>query len=308
MNSLHRQSNSKPTDVSNDGIYVSTALLLDQRHRPLRLHDATRVTNATGRPGDAPSKRRGQGIEFEQIRPYQPTDEIRHIDWRATARTGKPFTRQYIEEHEKTVFIAVDQRVGMFFGSASYFKSYVAAVLAARLGWTAVTDASRLGAIVMSDRFQSIAVARPQPTMLQLVKAIVEANRALTATGNSPLSLTQLLQQTFSMAKAASTVYIVSDFNDINDDSAAILRAFSKNSEVTLLWVVDPLEQSLPPERVVGISNGDTHNQIRLDQSTRDRFRSERETFADNLRNYAATAAVTLIKADTDGDSLSLRL
>ncbi len=287
----------QPTDEAM--IYVTTELLLAQRFQTLRLNAPRRSVNSIASPGDVVSRRRGHGIEFEQIRPYQPGDEIRRIDWRALARTGIPYTREYVEDHERTVLIALDQRPNMFFGSNGHFKSCVAAVLAAQIGWTAVADDSRLGGVVMSDRLMPIAASRPQATMLKLIRLIVEMNRALSATSQATTTLNQLLQQIYQINGSASTVFLISDFFDFDSDCAATIRALTTSNEVVLLKVIDPLEQSPPTQGLVGVSNGVDHGQLRLNPETHERYVTGRQKVDRILRQCVDSTSASLVQADT---------
>jgi len=101
-------------------------------------------------PVDFPHPFGGRGIDFEETRIYQPGDDIRTMDWRVTARTGKPHTKVYREERERPTFFLVDYNPSMFFGSKVAFKSVIAAKTAAILAWAAAREGNRVGGLVFS--------------------------------------------------------------------------------------------------------------------------------------------------------------
>ena len=107
---------------------------------------------------------RGRGLDFDELRAYQPGDDVRSIDWKVTARTRKPHTRVYTDERERRVLLVVDQRLAMFFGTRVQMKSVTAAELAALLAWHVVDAGDRVGAVVFDERGPSrsspIAAAR----------------------------------------------------------------------------------------------------------------------------------------------------
>jgi uncharacterized protein (DUF58 family) len=128
------------------------------------------LSSVTGGYG---SRFRGRGLEFQEVRAYQAGDDIRNMDWRVTARTGKPHTKIFEEEREKPVFLVVDNSASMHFGSRVTFKSVVAAKAAAILAWSAAANHDRVGGIVYSD--SSFNELRPQGGsrgVLRLLKQI----------------------------------------------------------------------------------------------------------------------------------------
>ena len=98
------------------------------------------------------TKLKGRGMEFSEARPYQPGDDVRHIDWRVTARTGRTHTKLYREERERTVMLVLDQCRQMFFGSRKRLKSVQAARMAALMGWRALLRGDRVGGILFSEK------------------------------------------------------------------------------------------------------------------------------------------------------------
>src|SRR5438105_49783 len=126
--------------------------------------------------GEYHSVFRGRGIEFSEVREYQPGDDIRSIDWNVTARTGRPFVKQYQEERELTVVFAVDVSASLGFGTRSAFKSELAAEICAVLGLSALQNHDKLGLMLFSDRVEKF--LRPRKGRyhtLRIIREVLEA-------------------------------------------------------------------------------------------------------------------------------------
>ena len=146
--------------------------------RQLRLARRNRALSALAGPNK--SNFRGRGIEFEEVRNYQPGDDIRSIDWRVTARTGSAHTKLFQEERERPVLVAVDQRSNMFFGSSHCFKSVLAAQLAGLLAWSALDAGDRVGGLVFNGAtHRELRPRRSRKAVLALRAGIAEYNLAL---------------------------------------------------------------------------------------------------------------------------------
>ncbi len=134
----------------------------------------------TNRAGGYLSGFKGRGMDFEEVRAYQPGDDVRLIDWRVTARTGKPFTKIFHEERERPVFIVVDLSATMFFGTKTAFKSVIAAKVAALIAWAAVKNGDRVGGIFYGG--ENCHELRPKSRnrgVLPFLKLLCEATKTL---------------------------------------------------------------------------------------------------------------------------------
>jgi len=128
------------------------------------------------------SKLRGRGLNFEELRNYLPGDDTRNIDWKVTARTRTPYVRVYTEEKDRTVWLLIDQRVSMFFGSTKRMKSVVAAEVAAISAWRVLSVGDRVGALVFNDSDISVVPPhRSRERVMQILKQVVDKNQALSA-------------------------------------------------------------------------------------------------------------------------------
>ena len=159
------------------GAYVSLHDLLR-----LRVHPPGTVATGTGpERGERASRVRGRGMDFDEVRLYQPGDDVRSIDWRVTARKGKPHTKVFRQERERPTLILVDQTQSMFFGSRGRLKSVVAAEIAGRTAWRALAAQDRVGGLVLDGRGAHVfKPLRREAAVLRLLDAVVRANNALT--------------------------------------------------------------------------------------------------------------------------------
>ena len=187
---------------------------------------------------------RGRGLEFEEVRPYVAGDDARNIDWRVTARRGRPHTKLFREERERPVWLLADLHPGLYFGSRRQLKSALLLRAAALLGWVAVQAGDRLGAVITTGEGQpGLWPARARETgVLPVLQALVQAqprSPAVPATTGLNAALVALR----AAARPGSLVLVLSDFSGLDDTGEAALAALSTHAECRLLWLCDALER-----------------------------------------------------------------
>lgn len=212
------------------------------------------------------SPARGRGMEFDEVRAYQPGDDIRTIDWRVTARTGKAHTKLFQEERERPVLLLVDARRSMRFGTRDCFKSVLAARAAAVLTWVAISGGDRVGGVVLTP--YGLTAFRPERSrrrILHFIKAVAQATSdgfaeeaAQPAPVNSPPepTLAEAFARLRSGARPGTLVFIASDFNDFDAAAARELNRLSHSSQVTAIFTFDGLEAKLPGRGSYRVSDG----------------------------------------------------
>ena len=202
---------------------------------------------------------RGRGIEFEEVRAYQAGDDIRSIDWRVTARTGKPHTKMFREERERPVMLMVDQRLSMFFGSKTCFKSVMAAHTAALLAWAAFQNNDRVGGLVFNDDgHQEVRPKRNARNVLRLLSSIDNLNHQLRRRATRGESgIDQAIEELRRITRPGSNLFIISDFQDLGNEGLKHLYLLSKNNDISAVRIYDPLEENLPPKGAYSITNGE---------------------------------------------------
>ena len=188
------------------------------------------------------SRTKGRGMEFDEVRMYQPGDDIRSIDWRVTARTGKTHTKLFREERERPVFISVDYRASMQFATRGVFKSVQAAKLAGLLAWVAERHGDRVGGQIFTDTAcRELKPQNGRQAVLHFFNALVK-----TEAKQAPINLEQVIGRLSHHVKPGSLVYIISDFRGINHRIENYLAKLARHCEVIMILVYDPLESHLP--------------------------------------------------------------
>jgi uncharacterized protein (DUF58 family) len=196
------------------------------------------------------SRVRGRGVNFEEIRRYLPGDDIRDMDWRVTARLGKPHVRVYTEERDRPVLLLIDQRRTMFFGSKRAMKSVVAAEAAALAAWRTFEVGDRVGAVVFGDG--DIVEIRPQRSRVQVMRileAVVRLNAALrvdTEAVPNPAMFNEALRRAARLATHDFLVCSVSDGFGVNEESRRLGTEIAEHNDFLVLFVYDPIEAELP--------------------------------------------------------------
>ena len=215
---------------------------------------------------------RGRGLNFEEIRRYVPGDDIRTIDWKVTARTGKPHTRVYTEERDRPQITVVDQRLSMFFGTRVAMKSVTAAELGALAAWRALSVGDRAGAVVFNDsRIDEILPHRSRARVMQILKTLVEQNRELAVDAGiepSPEMLNRALEYVSRRVGHDYLVSVVSDFDGADDKTTRLLREIAQHNDVLVALVYDPLQTDLPDKGRMVVSRGELQFELDIGPST----------------------------------------
>lgn len=193
------------------------------------------------------SRLRGRGLAFEELRRYAPGDDVRTIDWRATARLRSPQVRVYSEERERPVLLVVDQRRPMFFGSRRAMKSVTAAEIAALGAWRALAAGDRVGGIVFNEaRISDIRPHRSQNRVLHLLHEVVRLNRALIAeTRGGTVTLNSALEIALRRATHDHLVVLISDLDGADHQTQRLVSTLAVHNDVLVVAIYDPLGASL---------------------------------------------------------------
>ena len=248
------------------------------------------------------SRFKGRGMEFDEARLYQPGDDIRSIDWRVTARTGKTHTKVFREERERPVFISVDNRLTMHFATRGVFKSVLAAKLAGLLAWTAEYHGDRIGGQLFSEHeCRELKPQNGRHAVLRFLNALVKPQEPL----SKAFTLDQVLARLNQHARPGSLVYIISDFRGINDQAETHIAKLSRHCEVVLIFVYDPLESSLPTKGRYRFT--DDERDVVIDASDQQRLLSYQQRFEQRLQRLELLAkkrGLAFIQCSTSEDPL----
>lgn len=259
-------------------------------------------------PGSRTGPRRGQGLEFVELRRYLPGDDIRHIDWNVTARTNLPHTRLYREDREHTTSVLVDFRSCMFVGS-TVLKAVKAGELAALALWQAWHSGDRCSAIVFTDT--EIVATRPSSTekgVLRACESIASGYQAAcaaaqTSNNNSIPEFAELLHWLARTSKRAGTHILFSGFDHISHYAdKTTLIALRKQHRIIPVWLLDALEvDGIPSGRYAYRSDqGDIH--IKLNSKSTDILRHKLRQLMRDKRALFTQSNLPLIEFDTRSD------
>lgn len=241
---------------ANYGVVASLDELVRQRSpfRSVGITPTGRVR--TLQSGSYDSAFHGRGMEFDESREYQAGDDVRTIDWRVMARTGRVHTKLFHEERERPVLLLVDARLPMRFGTRDSFKSVLAARAAATLAWAARDAGDRVGGILLTPSgHREVAPQRTRGRLVGFLRQLSDAT-ADEAEGTA-LPLSEGLARLGRVARPGTLVLLLSDFHDLDDDVEREIGRLARRCDVACLLVHDALESSAPAPGDYRISDGD---------------------------------------------------
>ena len=292
----------KDANPKGDGRDAALLLAPERMARVRQIQVRTRGAVQGALQGAYRSRFRGAGLEFEEVRPYQPGDEVRTIDWNVTARTGAPHVKSYVEDRQLVLQLVVDTSPSMDFGTTERSKREVAAELAALLAFVAIGQQDQVGLTLFADEpGLHLTPDTGQAHVLRVVREVVSARSA--GGGNA---LASVLEHQLRHLKRRAMVFVVSDFLDAEaasweDELARLGRAH----DVLCLRVFDPFEESLPRAGLLTVEDLEGGGVVELDTSS-PRVRAAWEERAARRRalveERARKARVDLVHVRTDAD------
>jgi uncharacterized protein (DUF58 family) len=209
--------------------------------------------------GEYHSVFRGRGLEFSEVREYQPGDDVRIIDWNVTARMGTPYVKKFVEERELTVLLAVDVSASETFGTALQTKAEVAVELAALLALAAVRNKDRVGLIAFSDQIERfVPPQKGSQHVLRLIRELLYLRPEHRAT-----DIASAVQFVSRIARRRSVVFLISDF--LADGYEAALRVAARRHDIIALALTDPREAELAPAGLVELADAETGERLLID-------------------------------------------
>ena len=206
---------------------------------------------------------KGRGIEFDEVREYQPGDEIRSIDWNVTARTGRPFVKKYIEERQLTVMILLDASGSSYFGTEKRFKSELAAEVSAVLAFAAIQNNDRVGLIIFTDRIEKF--IPPRKGRQHVLRVIREA-LYFKPTGKGT-DIAGALRYLDGVTTRRAVTFVISDF--FAKDFKKPLAIANKKHDLVAITITDPREMELPNAGLVELQDAEVGSSFVIDTSNR---------------------------------------
>lgn len=274
--------------------------------------------------GNFLSRSKGRGMEFDEVRHYQTGDDIRAIDWRVTARTGKTHTKIFREEVERPVLIATDLSESMLFGSELLFKSIQASHVAALVAWHAKSRGDRVGGIVFNeDSHNELKPRSRKEGVLHYLHALIkihdnslntnllqasysdensETNSSSQVSAKQSVSFADNCARIRHIAKPGSLVYLITDGHHVNNDAIRHLSHISRHCELIVCLISDKLEHQLPTSHHkinVAITDGVERQYFTLgDKNTQQKYQQVAQEKQKTMENLFAKAGARLITFD----------
>lgn len=211
--------------------------------------------------GDYSSARKGSGLEFDQLREYQPGDDIRFIDWNSSARQNNVMVREYIEERNRTIMLVVDGSGSQFYGSSHQLKQELVAQVASVLAITADSCKDFVGMILFEDEVKTVL---PAKRGRKHVHALME--KLFQHQGSQKTSIKKALERLIAMNKKDMIVFLLSDF--IDTDYEKLLKIVCRKYDTIAVRCLDPCEQNFPSVGYVQMVDAETGQQALIHASS----------------------------------------
>jgi uncharacterized protein (DUF58 family) len=269
---------------------------------------APRIRVAT--EGGHVSPYKGRGVEFDESRPYQPGDDLRTMDWRVTARTGKPHTKVFREERNRPIFVWLDLRRPMLFATRGAFKAVRAAEVAALVAWSAVANGDRLGGLVFSEtehhELRPALGARSALRLLQTVCSKSFWHPPQTAEALET-DAERALQRLARVARPGSLIFLISDFRRLGANYERQILELAAHCDLMLVHCYDAVEAELPPPGRYRIQSvGRSFSIETSNAATRRRYEERFAARRGALEALCARPGIRMVDCPTDAEPRSV--
>ncbi len=247
--------------------------------------------------GEYHSVFKGRGMEFAEVREYQPGDDVRSIDWNVSARTGKPFIKIFDEERELTVMLLVDVSSSGNFGTTGRMKREIAAEISAVLAFSAITNNDKVGLIIFSDKIEKFIPPRKgKKHVLRVIREVL-----FYKPGESETDLNVPLEYLTRIVKRRSTAFLISDF--LARDFEKSLQLAAKKHDLIAMNIIDPREVTLPDVGLIELEDAETGERHTVDTGAtyvRNGFHKGVRQYQTALRAMLRSSGVDYIEVLTD--------
>lgn len=256
------------------------------------------------------SRLRGRGMDFAEVRNYQAGDEIRHMEWRVTARTGRPHVKLYQEERERPVVLFTDFSPSMYFGTRIAFKSVVSARLSAMIAWTVARQGDKTGALLFSADSHSEFMPRAREHgILPLLACLSDYSKRLENINKvaSNTLFNDALLRLRRVARPGSILVLISDFYQMNVESEKQLHRLREHNDILAYHICDPLELHPPKPASYAVTDG--QQELLLDtgnHQVQTNYQQWCEQRHDTLRNAFKRLQIQQVQVTADQDIAKL--
>jgi len=285
---------------------LSLAELEELRHQLLVIRDHRRRMGTTTDFGVFQSAEYGLGMEAVDTRPYQHGDDTRHIDWRASARSGKPISKVFHKDLGRKLTLVIDRRPTMFFGTRNELKAATAARTAAILAYTALIEHTHVTAIVINAEYEIFPSIR---NIDQLIPLLTALSLPCAAVGNEKqASLIDIFEHSLLQHTGGSSLYIISDFYDLDYNQEWLWAWIGQKLEVTALYITDHAEQVLQPVGQIRVRPPANRQTYTIDTDVpdiRQRYADDARKNNDQRTQFFSTHNIKSHTLHTDDDLIS---
>jgi len=265
--------------------------------RKIQIRTSHMVSDLFG--GEYHSVFKGRGMEFAEVRQYQPGDEVRTIDWNVTARTGEPYVKRFTEERELTVMLVVDASASGRFGSAPSTKLETAAEIAALLAFSAIRNNDRVGLLLFTDRVERFVPPRKgRQHGLRVLRELMAFETA--GTGTDLRGALEVLRR---VVTKRAVVFLISDFQA--DGYEKTLRVVNLKHDLVAIAISDPREGQLPNAGLIAVADAETGRPIVIDSGhsgVRRLFAERFELECGRTRDLLKQAGTEILELSTGAD------
>ncbi len=281
-------------------VYASFDELVELQYQGRKISLLPRQPVSSLLSGRHASRLRGRGLSFEELRAYRPGDDIRTMDWRATARLKKPQVRVYSEERERPVILAVDMRSNMLFGSRHSSKARAGAKLAALAAWATLAGGDRVGAVIFGDDEKvEIKPQRSRANVLRICHELVRMNKKLSSEAQSDTApssqLNTALRRASRLAKHDHLLILITDYEGDDEETRRIATKLASHNDVLAALVYDPLGIQLPRGPQMEVSDGTQRVTIPDETTFHQRFQLAFESRIAELKNNLKAIKIPIL-------------
>ena len=254
-------------------------------------------------PGDSRSVHIGRGLDFEESRPYQPGDDIRDMDWRTTARIGKPYLKVYREEHHPMLHVVLDRTATMRFGTRVQLKATQAARVATVLAITSGQDCACIGGTIIAEQAVPLLCQSGKAGALALAEAAAAPCPPLPHAIDASAHWSTLLPRLIAEIPRGSRIVLISDLYWLREQHTAALSLLASQQEVAVVEILDPAEIALPNVGLAQFRDAATGTTRWIDtrsRSVRATFQREAETLHREQAGWLRRAGIAHLSVRTD--------
>ncbi|NQY41789.1 MAG: DUF58 domain-containing protein [Legionellales bacterium] len=259
------------------GTTATLSELISLEYVARTLPELTKAKISSSQFGGHVSKLKGRGIEFDEVRVYQAGDDIRRMDWRITAKTGKPHTKLFHDERDRPVYLLIDDRKGMHFGTKVAFKSLVSRQIASIVAWATVIHGDKVGAVI-TNGINSIEL-KPYVRKAGVLPLLKHLSKQDSESGEG--ELVDALIKLRHVSTPGSLIFIISDFVNLGKDFEKHLSRLKLHNEIVGCFIYDIFEKNPPPSGMYQVCNGKDY--FTMDTSDRKFCNSYQKFFQDRL-------------------------